>query len=75
MTHDQDSTRRLNRPLTDEVPDADAAEQQQPVDDDTDIGGLDLGDLENIADHDANPADLIDQAIVIPLPDEPTDDD
>ncbi|MFY2860737.1 hypothetical protein ACOJVU_13390 [Mycobacterium sp. THU-M104] len=54
----------------DEVPEADAQEQRQPVDAD-DEAGLDTTYLSAVAaDRDANDADVLDQAFVVP-----TDDD
>lgn len=51
----------------DEVPDADAAEQQQVVDLDDEIE-LDTAYLEgDLADRDANDADVLDQAIIVPV--------
>lgn len=58
-------------PPAEGVPEADLAEQQIEADDDD--GGLDPADLENIGEVDANPADVIDQAIRIPLPDDDYD--
>ncbi|WP_046321612.1 hypothetical protein [Mycobacterium sp. UM_Kg1] len=47
---------------------ADLAEQRVPAD--ADDEGLDPARLENIAEVDANPADVIEQAISVPLPDD-----
>jgi hypothetical protein len=52
----------------DDVPEADLAEQQIPIDDSADEEGLDPTQLANTSEKDANPADLIDQAISVPLP-------
>lgn len=52
----------------DEKPDADAAEQQQDVHLD-DGAGLNSSYLVGARERDASEADLIDQAIAVPLPD------
>ncbi|WP_409434881.1 hypothetical protein [Mycobacterium sp. SMC-14] len=57
-----------------DVPEADLAEQRIPADA-SDDDGLDPALLENADDTDANPADLIDQAISVPLPDDDYDAD
>jgi hypothetical protein len=57
-------------PLTEDKPEADVAEQQIPVDLSLDEAGLDLPHITNRSDTEANPADLIDQAISVPLPDD-----
>lgn len=54
-------------PPTEDVPEADLAEQRMATDADN---GLDPAHLENAVDVDANPADLIDQAISVPFPDD-----
>lgn len=59
-------------PPTADVPEADLAEQWLAVDA-TDEDGLDPARLESIDEIDANPADVIDQAISVPLPDEDYD--
>lgn len=59
-------------PPTDEVPEADLAEQQIAADA-ADEEGLDPDHLENVAEAEANPADLIDQATSVPLPSEDYD--
>lgn len=53
--------------LVDETPEADAMEQHIVVDPD-DQTGLDAAYVAAAADRDANPADLIDQAIAVPVP-------
>lgn len=53
--------------LTDGTPEADAIEQHREVDPD-DETGLDTSYLADVADRDANPDDVIDQAIVVPDP-------
>ena len=62
-------------PLADEVPAADAAEQRQPVDVRADDEGLDPRWVADLLLRDANCFDLIDQAIIVPLPDDDRDDD
>jgi hypothetical protein len=58
----------------DVVPEADAAEQQQAVDSDDDAG-LDTAYLNTDAtDRDANEADVIEQAFIVPTDDEWDDD-
>ena len=58
----------------DVVPEADAAEQRQAVDSDDDAG-LDTAYLnEDAADRDANEADVIEQAFIVPTDDEWDDD-
>ncbi len=59
-------------PPTDEVPEADLVDQQIDADT-TDEEGLNPAQLENAADVEADPADLIDQAISVPLPSEDYD--
>lgn len=58
--------------LPPDVPEADLADQQVPVHHDED--GLDPARLENADDIEANLADLIDQAISVPLPSDDYDD-
>jgi hypothetical protein len=56
------------------VPEADAVEQRQAVDSDDD-GGLDTAYLNaDAADRDANEADVIEQAFIVPADDEWDDD-
>jgi hypothetical protein len=57
-------------PLTEDKPEADVAEQQIPVDLTVDEAGLDPTQLANRSDAEANLADLIDQAISVPLSDD-----
>jgi hypothetical protein len=58
----------------DVVPEADAAEQRQAVDSDDDAG-LDTAYLNTGAtDRDANEADVIEQAFIVPTDDEWDDD-
>jgi hypothetical protein len=51
-----------------DIPEADLAEQQTPVDVDGDQGGLDPTQLADASAKDVNVADLIEQAISVPLP-------
>jgi hypothetical protein len=53
--------------LPDETPEADAMEQRLAVDVHNNTG-LDTTYVDAISDRDANPADLIDQAIIVPAP-------
>ena len=62
-------------PLADDVPAADAAEQHQPAADSADDAGLDPREVANLLQRDANPSDVIDQAIIVPLPDDDPDTD
>jgi hypothetical protein len=69
------TTNPEDNPLADEVPVADAVEQQQPAalgDEDT---GLDPEHVANRLQTDANTVDVIDQAITVPLPDDQRDGD
>ena len=59
--------------LSGEVPATDAAEQRQPVDMRAEDAGLDPRCAADLLQRDANPSDLIDQAIIVPLPDEDRD--
>jgi hypothetical protein len=61
-----------NIALPDEAPEADAMEQRLSADVDDD-SGLDPGDLDALSDRDANAADVIDQAIVVPVPEDDFD--
>lgn len=61
--------------LADDVPAADAAEQRQLVDDSAEDAGLDPEQVANLPQRDANPSDVIDQAIIVPLPDDDRDAD
>jgi hypothetical protein len=62
-------------PLADEVPVADAVEQQQPAAPDIEDAGLDAEHVANRSQTDANTFDVIDQAIAVPLPDDQRDGD
>ena len=55
--------------LTDETPNADAAEQHLIVDYGAGAG-LDAAEMENAHDRDASEADLLDQATVVAIPDD-----
>ena len=59
-----------DNPLADDVPGADAVEQEQPADVNAEDAGLDTSYLANLLQRDANPSDVIDQAIIVPLPDD-----
>lgn len=61
--------------VADDVPGADAAEQRQPVDDSAEDAGLDPDHVANVLQRDANPSDVIDQAVIVPLPDDDRDAD
>jgi hypothetical protein len=54
----------------DDVPAADAVEQHQLADVSVEDAGLDTGYLANLVQRDANPSDVIDQAIIVPMPDD-----
>ena len=62
-------------PLADDVPAADAVEQLQPADVSVEDAGLDTRYVANLSQRDANPADVIDQAIIVPIPDDDRDVD
>ena len=64
MTNDVD-----NNALPDEAPEADAIEQRLEVaaEDDTD---QDIRDGDALSDREANPADVIEQTIVVPDPED-----
>jgi len=62
-------------PLADDVPAADAAEQHQPATDTAEDAGLDSRCVADLLQRDANPSDVIDQAIIVPLPDDDPDTD
>jgi hypothetical protein len=59
----------------DDVPAADAVEQHQPADVSVEDAGLDIGYVANLVQRDANPSDVIDQAIIVPLPNDDRDVD
>ncbi|KZS82767.1 hypothetical protein [Mycobacterium persicum] len=56
----------------DQIPEADAAEQHRTVDFD-DEAGLDTAYLSDAADREANEADVIDQAYIVPVSDDDAD--
>ena len=64
-----------DNPLADDIPRADAAEQRQPAEVGFEDAGLDTGYLANLIQRDANPSDVIDQAIIAPMPDDDRDVD
>jgi hypothetical protein len=59
--------------LADDVPVADAVEQHQPADASVEDAGLDTEQVADLLQRDANPSDAIDQAIIVPLPDDDRD--
>ena len=59
--------------VADEVPVADVVEQHQPTDLSGEDAGLDPEHLTDLIQRDANPSDMIDQAIIVPLPDDDRD--
>ena len=60
-------------PLADDIPRADAVEQHQLADVSVEDAGLDTGYVANLLQRDANPADVIDQANIVPMPDDDRD--
>jgi hypothetical protein len=58
-----------NNALPDEAPEADAMEQRLEVAEEDDTG-LDIGDGDALSDREANPADVIEQSIVVPDPED-----
>lgn len=70
MTRDLDDT-----PLADDVPAADAAEQHQPADHSAEDADLDPRCVADLLQREADPSDVIDQAITVPLPDDDRDVD
>ena len=66
---------RGDSPLADELPAADAAEQRLPVDVRAEDAGLDPRCVADLLQRDANCSELIDQAIIVPLPDDDRDAD
>ena len=61
--------------LAHDVPVADAIEQHQPADASVEDPGLDTEQVADLLQRDANPSDAIDQAIIVPLPDDDRDGD
>jgi hypothetical protein len=64
-----------DNPVADDVPAADAVEQQQRAEVRAEDAGLDPDYVANLVQRDANPSDVIDQAIIVPLPDDDRDVD
>ena len=58
--------------LPDEAAEADAMEQRLVIDADYETG-LDTTQVDTLGDRDANEADVIDQAIVVPVPEDDHD--
>lgn len=58
--------------LPDEAPEADAMKQRLVTDADYETG-LDTTQVDTLGDRDANEADVIDQAIVVPVPEDDHD--
>jgi hypothetical protein len=69
------TTNPEDKPLADDVPVADAVEQQQPAVLDVEEVGLDPKHVEDRLQTDANTFDVIDQAITVPLLDDQRDSD
>ncbi|UNB52656.1 hypothetical protein [Mycolicibacterium sp. YH-1] len=61
--------------LPDDVPAADAAEQHQLAGDSAEDAGLDPSCVPDRLQRDANPSKVIDQAVIVPLPDDDRDVD
>jgi hypothetical protein len=61
--------------LADDVPVAIAIEQHQRADASLEDAGLDTEQVADLLHGDANPSDAIDQAIIVPLPDDDRDVD
>ena len=57
--------------LGDDTPEADVVEQLIPVEDGDEDEWLEASRVTSAKDWEASEADLIDQAIVVPLPDDP----
>jgi hypothetical protein len=64
-----------DKPLADDIPCPDAVEQQQLADVGVEDAGLDPESVTDLLRRDANPSDVIDQAIIVPLPDDDRDVD
>lgn len=62
----------MTNPAGDPVPEADAAEQQTPVDS-SDEPVLDVDYLQDRSGAEADPADLAEQAVDVPMPDDDRD--
>jgi hypothetical protein len=61
-----------NDALPDDAPEADAREQRLVIEAE-DSTGLDINHVDALSDRDANPADVIDQAIVVEVPEDDYD--
>ena len=59
-----------DNPPANDVPTADAAEQQQPVAASVEDADLDLKHVADLIQLDADAADVIEQASIVPLPDD-----
>ena len=59
----------MTNPAGDPVPEAYAVEQQTPVDS-ADEPGLDVDYLQDRSEAEADPADLAEQAVDVPMPDD-----
>jgi hypothetical protein len=59
-----------DKPLADDIPRAHAVEQRQPADVSVEDAGLDPASAADLLQRDANPSDVIDQAIIVPIPDD-----
>jgi hypothetical protein len=66
---------RDDTPMADDVPAADAAEERHPVDVSAEDAGLDPEHVDNLLKRDAYASDVIDQAVIVPLPDDDRDAD
>jgi hypothetical protein len=64
-----------DKPLADDTPRPDAVEQQQLADVGVEDAGLDPESVTDLLRRDANPSDVIDQVIIVPLPDDDRDVD
>jgi hypothetical protein len=62
-------------PPADDAPSADVAEQRQPANVDPEDAGLDVDRVTDLLQRDANPSDVVDQAIVVALPDDDRGDE
>jgi hypothetical protein len=60
-------------PPADDAPVDDVAEQRQPASVDPEDAGLDLDHVGDLLQRDANPSDVVEQAIVVALPDDDRD--
>ena len=60
-------------PLADDIPRADALEQRQPADRSAEEAGLNLESVSDLLQREADTSDVIDQSVVVPLPDDDRD--